>query len=195
MYRSLLTKIALAVIFSALSVPTLAHTGAAVSYSFTDGFMHPWLGADHLLVIFAVGLVGRMVSGSSYWHLPLCFMIAMGAGALYQFAGLTLADAEWWVSLSVLFVGLVLGFKADMPLAWAFPLVGFFGLCHGYVHAAETGAHSDQIVYAAGFLFSTALLLCLSMATRWLCASHFKQLRIGYGLASILSGFELLTGF
>ncbi len=50
------TRMALALIATALAGPALAHTGVGAVHGFGAGLMHPLFGVDHVLAMVAVGL-------------------------------------------------------------------------------------------------------------------------------------------
>jgi len=195
MNLSLLKKSALFGSLLMLSASAAAHTGASMAYSFSDGLMHPWTGIDHLLVMLAVGFWGSVMVSLPVWLLPVCFVLAMAAGACLHFAGLALTGAEQWVALSVLLAGLMLWRNWQTSSGFASIAIAAFAACHGYVHAAEIGPYADQLAYASGFLSSTVILLCFGMATRRLKANQFKSLRIGFGIVTTITGLALLTGY
>lgn len=195
MSLSLLKKTALSGLLIVLSTSAMAHTHVGMTYCFAGGFLHPWLGIDHLLVMLAVGLWGSVMASIPCWQLPLCFVLAMAGGASLNFASFTLTGAEQWVALSVFTVGLVLWRNRQTSSGWASLCVAAIAFCHGYVHAAEIGSEADPVAYAAGFLSSTVILLCFGSATRWFSANRIKKLRTGYGIVTTVTGLALLTGF
>lgn len=195
MNLSLLKKSALFGSLLVLSASAVAHTGASVTYSFSDGFMHPWMGIDHLLVMLAVGFWDSVRASKPVWLLPMCFVLAMTAGAFLYFAGFALTGAEQWVALSVLLAGLMLWRNWQTSSGFASIAVAAFAACHGYVHAVEITQEADQLAYASGFLSTTVILLCFGMATRWLSANQFKSFRIGFGIVTTVTGIVLLTGY
>ncbi len=174
--------------------PAFAHTGIGTTHGFMDGFSHPWQGLDHFLVMFAVGLWACVLGGRMMWAVPASFLALMAMGTSLGFAGFEFRAAEQSVALSVLVFGLILwrNWKTSMVLAMS--LVGAFALCHGYVHAAELSAGSDQIGYAAGFLLTTALLHGLGIGSGLLGTKTLLWLRIIVGLVSTVVGVVLLAG-
>jgi urease accessory protein len=195
MNLSLLKKSALFCLLLALSSSVMAHTNVGLTYSFSDGFLHPWMGIDHLLVMLAVGFWGSVLVTIPVWLLPMCFVLAMAAGALFHFAGFELTGAEQWVAMSLFIVGLLLWTNGKISSGWASAVVSIIAFCHGYVHAADIGPQSDQVAYASGFLSATVILLCFGTATRWLKTNQFKNLRISFGILTTVTGLALLTGY
>lgn len=179
----------------ALSAPAMAHTGTGMAYSFTGGFIHPWLGIDHLLVIFSVGLWRCRLADRSAGFLPLVFVMAMAAGAGIHFAGFTLVGAEQGIAWSALTFGLILWCNRRIPFGLASGLAAIFAVCHGYVHAAEIAPETDQLAYTLGFLSATVMLLWLGRAAGAYGSNRIKVLRTHFGLLNCATGLALLAGF
>jgi urease accessory protein len=173
--------------------PVWAHTGIGITHGFMAGFVHPWQGADHLLVMFAVGLWACALSGKTLWAIPITFLFVMAAGAALYFAGFTLHYAGLWVALSALVFGVVIWRNWHTSGFWAMGLVAIFALSHGYVHAAEIADGADQMGYALGFLITTAILHGLGIAVGMSGAMKVNVFRISFGLVSGAVGVLLLV--
>ena len=61
-------------ILTLFSPLAMAHTGGAEAGGWVAGLMHPLLGLDHLLAMFAVGMLGARMGGRALWRLPLLFV-------------------------------------------------------------------------------------------------------------------------
>ena len=143
------------VTFSA--APAMAHEGAGIA----SGFAHPFLGADHLIAMFAVGAWAAMQGGRAMWMLPSAFLAAMVAGAAAGLGGWALPAVELTIAASaILFTGLVLA-RIRMPDWCGAAVVVVFALAHGHAHGAEIPAMTNAVLYAAGFLTATALIIAL----------------------------------
>jgi urease accessory protein len=136
----------------------LAHTGAAVAFGFADGFWHPLGGLDHLLAMFAVGLLAARLGGRALWLVPGAFVVMMVVGALAGVAGLWLPGVEYAIGLSVIAIALPVAFALGMPVALAMALVGVFAIFHGHAHGAEIPQDAAVTSYVLGFAVSTALI-------------------------------------
>ena len=181
-------------ILTTLSFSAHAHTGVGIMHSFSDGFMHPWLGVDHLLAMTAIGVWAVVLGGRSVWLLPTVFMISMLTGALLQYSGFMLNGVEVWVALSVFALGLVLLVNQRMPMYLSTALVATFALAHGYVHAAEIGIDSNVASYIVGFLTATAALHATGIITGLSGSVMLKTLQTSVGLICTLAGVVLLAG-
>ena len=134
-----------------------AHTGHGTS-SLMDGLAHP-LGADHLLAMVAVGLwsVAALPAGKQ-WQGPATFMLALVLSATLGAMGLRLPYLEPLIAASVvLFGALLLVGRLQMQTSLGLGLVAVAASLHGLAHGAEAPA-AGFAAYAAGFLFTTALL-------------------------------------
>ncbi|MEE9344817.1 MAG: HupE/UreJ family protein [Methylococcales bacterium] len=181
-------------ILATLSFAAHAHTGGGIMHGFSDGFMHPWIGVDHLLVMTAIGVWAVVLGGRSVWLLPTVFMTGMLAGAMLQFSGLMLNGVEIWVALSVFALGLVLLVNQHMSIHLSVALVVIFALAHGYVHAAEIGTDSNAASYALGFLTATAVLHATGIIAGLSGSVILKTLQTSVGLICTLAGVVLLAG-
>src|SRR5215475_3186355 len=89
-------------IIGVLIIAVFMATGVSQSHSFAMGLSHPLLGADHILVMIAVGLWAVLVGGRAIWALPLAFLATMLAGFAAASSGLTLPLVEPIVSSSII---------------------------------------------------------------------------------------------
>jgi len=150
----------------ALAAPTLAwahpgHDGGG----FLPGFLHPFVGWDHLLAMLAVGVWAAQMGGRALWAVPAAFVAAMALGAGLAFAGIGLPLVEPTVAASVLLLGVLVGATVRLPLAYGAALVGTLALFHGAAHVADAPEAASLLPYALGFLLATAALhVCGAMA-------------------------------
>ena len=159
MKRSSLLPIACMALLAPL--PALAHPGHE-SFSFMSGLAHPVNGVDHLLAMFAVGLLASMKGGRALWLWPLSFVGVMIAGAALGMNGLVLPFLEPVIILSVLILGLALALRAEVGVAAGAAMIAVFALFHGNAHGAEAPAGA-ALTYIAGFSVATALLHLLGL--------------------------------
>jgi urease accessory protein len=122
------------------------------------GFAHPFLGADHLLAMVAVGLWAAQCGGRRIWLLPAAFMIMLAAGAAAALQWQITLPVETGIALSVLALGLLVALSLRLPLYFSMALAAAFGLFHGYAHGLELPASAAPVAYAQGFLVATAAL-------------------------------------
>lgn len=177
-----------------LPIPAFAHLGTGADHGFGEGFIHPLLGSDHLLVMIAVGLWAFCFGGLGRWLLPLSFLTAMAFGAGLAFAGISVAYPEFWVALSVLVSGIIVLRDWRISLTQACFVVALFALSHGYVHALEIGPDADRTLYALGFILSTASLHGIGLATGLLSPVILKWTRASVAVSCAAVGLTLLLG-
>ena len=151
-------RIALFVTLSLLSAtPAFAHAGHGIG----SGFMHPFLGWDHLLAMLAVGAWGATLGTRAVWAVPAAFVAMMIVGGGLAMTGVNLP----FVEVMILASGFVLaGFaiaRVKMPLWSGMAIVGLFALAHGHAHGAEMPALANAWIYGAGFVAATSLIHAL----------------------------------
>ena len=164
-----------------LATPALAHhpMGYQVPATFIEGFLsglgHPVIGLDHLAFVVAVGLLAA--TRAKGFILPIAFVIAALVGTGIHLAEVSLPWAEFWISASVLAVGLLIALGSQIPALALATLAGFAGIFHGYAYGeAIIGATAAPLLaYLVGF---TAIQLGISLGAFWLG-------RRGFGLGTL----------
>jgi urease accessory protein len=148
------------ILLGLLILPTLAfaHSEDSSTSGFLHGFLHPIGGIDHLLAMLAVGVWAAMAQDKSKWIIPASFVGIMALGGILGFAGLAMPLVEEVILLSVLVLGVLIAITLKLPLPAAAVIVGAFALFHGHAHGTELPHAVSAATYAAGFLFSSALI-------------------------------------
>jgi len=182
------------VILSMFPLSAYAHVGSESLMGLANGFMHPFMGIDHLLVMLAIGLWASVLGGYRLWLLPLVFLSAMFIGAMLSFNGFVINGMEVWVAFSVLAVGLVLRQNKEVSAVVACSLISVFAMAHGYVHAQEIGNGLSAEAYAVGFLMATAILHLIGISARLFGLVTLKKIKNMYGLICALTGMAILVG-
>ncbi len=173
------------VLFSHLG-PVSAHSGHDKLADFSEGLAHPWLGLDHLLMAFAVGLIARSIPSRQMGLLPLCFTLAMFAGFYFPENTVLSAYFELGISVCLVSIGLLLNFRPARSLSALLPIVVIAGLCHGAIHAAEVVNEGERVVTLAGLLTATLLIQVLGVRVgRY--AHQRPRLQFMTGLACLVS--------
>jgi urease accessory protein len=157
MKRAAVTMFAIFFIFAPAAA--LAHPGHDGAGGLVNGFFHPVTGIDHVLAMIAVGVLAAQYGGRALWLVPMSFLVAMAAAGAVGMAGIPVQIVEAGIGLSVVVLGLMIAFQINPPTLVAMMVVGFFALFHGYAHGSEMPNGPAGLSFAAGFLFSTALLL------------------------------------
>lgn len=187
-----LTLLPAALLF--LPQAALAHPGHGAATGAGAGFLHPLMGADHVLAMVAVGLLASLRGGRALWALPLSFLTLMCAGAGLGMSGVALPHVEAGIALSIVAFGLaaIVGLRA--PVALLAALVGAFAVFHGYAHGTEMPETASGVAFGFGFLAATALLHAAGIGLG-VAATRVGAMRaapvLGAGLAA--AGIALLA--
>lgn len=174
-----------------LLAPTaaLAHTGiGAHGMPFASGVVHPFLGADHLLTMVAVGFLAAMTGGRARWAYPASFVGAMILGGALGFEGAGLPVIEPTILASIVLLGAAIAFAIRPPLALACGVIALFGMAHGYAHGLE-GPELGGLAYATGFVASTVTLHLIGLGLGFTAASLQRP-----AMARALGGLTALAG-
>ncbi len=181
---------------AALSAPAAAHSGHGETSGFAAGFLHPVGGIDHLIAIISIGVLAAMLDRRQRFVIPSTFLVFMALGAALSMGGLELAFMEMVIAGSVVAVGLMIASGVKLP---ALALVGFAAIAavfHGAAHGAELPPNTDGLLFGAGFLSATALLLGLGLAI----GSALERIQVShhwprpvYGMSAAVTGAALLV--
>ncbi len=169
------------------SAPALAHTGDHAASGLTSGLAHPFMGADHLLAMVAVGLFAVQSGGINRFLLPLLFVGTMIVGGALGLNGVAVPFVEAGIVGSVILLGAAIAYGRQMPTAVAAVMVSTFALFHGVAHGTEMPIEASALAYGAGMAVSTAILHVMGMGVASVVPSI---LRIAGG-AIALSGVAL----
>ena len=185
-------KFLLAVPFTLLVSPALAHVGAYHADDFCGGALHPLTGPDHVAAMVAVGLLAASNGGRALWLWPLAFASVMLAGGSVGMSHVAVPLVEPAIVASLLTLGVLIALAIDLPVSLGAIIVGAFALFHGYAHVAEIPDGSTGVAYLAGFALMTTLLQLIGIGV-----GMFLQLvqwqsavRIA-GMACVLLGIGL----
>jgi urease accessory protein len=171
-----------------------AHVLGVHGAGFTAGLAHPFLGADHLLAMIAVGLWAGQMGGRALWGVPLAFVAMMVLGALLALAGIPLPVVQTGIATSLLVLGLLVGITARLPAAASMLLVGAFAVFHGHAHASELPQALSPALYGLGFVIATALLHAVGVWLGRLPSQRAVTFVRAAGFAVAGSGVLMLVG-
>ncbi|OQW39261.1 MAG: TonB-denpendent receptor [Proteobacteria bacterium SG_bin4] len=141
-----------------IALMPVTSTQIHVDSDWSEGFLHPLTGWDHILCMVAVGIWAAQIRGQAIWVLPIVFASVMGVGSLVGVFNLAIPGAEAMILLSCLTLGalIVRGIRFETPVNVA--IISLFAFFHGYVHGQEISASTSLGFYIAGFVFATLLL-------------------------------------
>jgi len=173
--------------------PAEAHVFGAGGAGFFQGLGHPLSGIDHVLTMVAVGVWAALIGRSAWWMLPVAFPIAMIGGGLLGGLGVALPGVETAIALSVLALGLLIGFAFRPALAIGIALVAVIGIFHGHAHGAELPDAASPLFYGLGFVLATAALHVAGLGLASLATRHRVQFVMrAAGAAISVAGVVLL---
>lgn len=189
--KTAIHSIFLGILMGAALLPVVqAHTLGASGSGLAEGFIHPFLGLDHLLAMIAVGLWAAQLGGRATWLTPAAFVMVMAGAALLGSLGMELPMLEPAVASSVLVSGLLVACAVRLPPAASVCLVALFALFHGYAHGLESPQTASPALYGAGFILATASLHGIGLGLGFLIGRYGS--RVG-GATIALTGLFLLT--
>jgi len=142
---------------SAWAHPSVFHSLSS-SDAASAGFLHPFSGLDHLLVMVAVGLWAVQIGGRALWILPLSFVGSMMLGGAVGLCGVHQSFIEHGILASIVLLGVALGMAWRPSTLVAALCVGAAGLCHGYAHGTEMPAGALPLLFFVGMVAATSLL-------------------------------------
>ena len=184
-------QLSAAISLSLFSTLALAHPGHGLSSAYA-GFMHPFLGWDHLLMMLAVGVWTAKLTGNLRWQLPLTFVSFMAIGAGVGFLGLRLVGMETAIASSVIAMGVLLVMNLRLSPKMRVVIIASFALFHGLAHGVELNSTQNSIALL-GMLIATFILHGIG----YIAGLQQHQIRrwvdIGLALMMVFTGSLLLV--
>ena len=183
---------------AASTLPAFAHLNPEEHGSFMAGVAHPLFGADHILVMVAVGIWAAQIAATRHdrralFMVPAAFVGAMAIGFLLALGGIELPFVEPAILASVIALGLLVAMATRVPVNAAAAIVGVFALFHGHAHGGELGS-AGALQFGIGFVIATALLHAAGMALGLGIAKLGPIAARLTGAATALAGLSLVLG-
>ncbi len=182
-------------VFSGVASAHGTHDIGGLSGGFVNGLIHPLLGVDHVVAMFAVGLWGAFLGQPAIWVLPVVFPLVMAFGGALAIAGIYIPGIETGIALSAVVIGAMVTMVARPPLWIAAIIVGGFAIFHGYAHGSELSSSDSALSFSIGFVLSTGLLHILGIVfgfvDRWTWGK--SAIRVS-GAGVCLTGLGYLSG-
>ena len=177
---------------AATTLPAFAHLNPEEHGSFMAGFSHPLFGADHILVMVAVGIWAAQIAAASNKRkalliIPSAFVGTMAIGFLLALGGIEMPFVEPAILASIIALGLLVAMATRVPVSVAAAIVGVFALFHGHAHGRELGS-AGALQFGVGFVIAT---MCLHVAG---IALGMAIAKLGPVAVRILGGLTALTG-
>jgi urease accessory protein len=174
------------------ALPAFAHLNPEEHGSFMAGLSHPLFGADHILVMVAVGIWASQIAMSkskdaALLIIPAAFVGTMAIGFLLALGGIQLPFVEPAILASVIALGLLVAMATRVPVSVAAAIVGVFALFHGHAHGGELGS-AGAFQFGVGFVIATAFLHLAGIALGLAIA------KLGTVAARVVGGMTVLAG-
>lgn len=170
-----------------------AHTFGAHHAGFSEGFLHPFSGMDHLLAMLAVGIWAAQLGARAMVLAPCCFVSAMYGAAILGGGGIALPYLEPAIASTVLILGLLIAFTVRLPLGASMIFVTLFALCHGYAHGLELPQAADAGLYAAGFMLATALLHGAGLTSYIVAKRGLLAFQVGGAIIALAGAYLMVA--
>jgi urease accessory protein len=175
-----------------LAMAHAGHANGGLHGALYEGFVHPFRGIDHLLMMLCIGLWAGRSGGGLRWQLPVTFLLGMTGGWLLGLNGVVMPGLETGIAATLIAAGVVLAL--GLRLARGAQLAGVMAgaVLHGLAHGGELGGGAAWIG-GAGMLAATALLHGAGLAASRLAPSPDGALYRSAGAAMALAGGALLA--
>ena len=141
----------------AMAHPVAFHAGKPNAAT-ASGFLHPFTGPDHLLVMVAVGLWAVQLGGRALWMLPCSFILPMILGGFAGIGSMPRPMIEHGIGASMLLLGTALGMAWKPYLSVALAVVVLSGACHGFAHGSEMPQGVAPCLFLMGMVAATFTL-------------------------------------
>ncbi|MFT6067275.1 MAG: urease accessory protein [Methylophilaceae bacterium] len=181
-------KIASGSLLALCSTLAFAHPGDALT-STAAGFIHPFTGWDHFLMLLAFGVWSAKSLGKASVGLQITFMLTLAFGASLGFIGLSFLGVEMAVAISVIAMGLLVTVKPPKSAIVRVSIVATIAMLHGLAHGVELSSQ-HYVSVMIGMLLATALISGIGY---WV-GSHRNQLVywVNKGLALLMLGVGIM---
>ncbi|WP_372872851.1 HupE/UreJ family protein [Shewanella sp.] len=174
-----------------MSAPAFAHNIYG-NDGFLTGLAHPFFGLDHLLTIFAVGLLGMQLGGRARVSVPLAFLGFLLFGAVVGMLNVPMPLVENGIASSVVLFGAALLMGRDLPLSFAQAFVGIFALFHGHAHGTEIPELANPVWYSMGFVAGSVLIMIFAAAVAWYLSMIETEKPLLKGLGGIIASLGVM---
>jgi urease accessory protein len=167
-------------------------TPATALEGLLSGLGHPVIGLDHLLFIFAAGVLAARQR--STYLLPLLFVVASNLAVAWRAGGAAWDMSELWIAGSLIALGTVMLAARDPGRGLVASVFLVSGTVHGYALAeAIVGAERTPLfAYFVGLtVIQCAITLAAWKASIWLVANR-PQLRLQQLVGSTVGAAGLI---
>ena len=166
---------------------------------FTDsvsyGFSHPLAGLDHLLAMFAVGLLSVQAGRMGWAYIPAVFVLFLIIGGVLGMLGQTIPQMEDGILFSVIALGVLIVLQLRVVPWVALGVVAVFGIIHGYPHGTEIPVVANAFQYIVGFSLASAMMHLIGVGIGTICDvfPNPRHIRAVMGGALVGAGLVMLV--
>ncbi len=145
--------------FILASSPSFAHTGHAMHASFSQGFLHPLTGLDHLAALVLIGFFAAGYSYKKSAQIIACFAAALMAGFFVGVEWTNASQVESLVAGSLIALPVaVYAYRKTGAIKWLSIIsIAAFSACHGVVQGAEAIGAVSQ--FGLGSLLASVMVM------------------------------------
>lgn len=129
-----------------------------ITSDYINGFIHPFHGLDHILVMLSIGVLAFRLRDMYMWLLPVTFVAIMEIGSLVSHFAFKIPDTESMILLSCFIVSVISLKKENFSIPFILFIISYFAFFHGYAHAVEFSSKDGFFSYNIGFIVATLLL-------------------------------------
>lgn len=183
-------------LFALIASSAFAHDHS--TNGFVAGFSHPFMGLDHIIVMFAIGLWAASLSlqhKNAVFVVPAAFVGTMILACTLTVLGLYIPYIEQGIITSVIFLGVLLAISTRFSIWLCSILVAAFAFFHGAAHGLEMPGNVTSYLYVLGFSAASAVLHALGIFFSKLIPASGSVLvnRISGAIITLL-GFKMIIG-
>lgn len=150
---------------------------ATESIGFVSGLLHPLTGSDHIFTMLVVGFWISQFSKPAASFMLVAFACFMLMGGGLTLIPVEIPNADNFMNLSALMLGLLIASGYKVSSLIAFFIVSNLALFHGYVHAYDIWLDHDSFEYTIGFALTSAFLITIGIAIK-LLLDRFAPIKI-----------------
>lgn len=172
------TQAAALAVTTLFSASTFAHVGTHMHASFSDGFLHPLTGLDHLTALILIGVFAAHRQFRSAVAIVAFVSVALMAGFIIGVDFAHAEQVELFVTLSLIafpmaFIAYRFGGLAKLLAVCA---MAVFSACHGLVQGAE--ASGSVMLFGFGSVVASVMVIALTAGVTRLVKQAVQAFRV-----------------
>jgi len=175
-----------------LLLPLLSFAHGSHGSGFMAGFTHPIFGIDHNLAILGSGILGYVLHKGQWYLYPIAFIATMVIGGIFGIGQEATVVIETTIVISVMIIGVLLGFNLTIAKVLALAILAFFGVVHGYAHGAEMPETTTAFKYISGYVVGAGVLAIIGWIIGKLTDRKIAAVQYQILIGGILIGSALM---